>query len=323
AGSRGAILMGGRTPRADALAAAGRIAQATGASVFTGTFAPRVTRGAGRFAAQKLPYSVDEAQQVLAQFDTIVLVGAKPPVAFFAYPTKRSRLEAPGTHLIDLTPETTRADLPLQAVLDSLPQAARAKAAEAKPVDLELPQRPTGPITPEKLGVFLAEAIPENAIVVDESITTGRTFPEATQNARPHDWFNPTGGSIGWALPVATGASIACPDRTVIALESDGSGLYMPQTLWTQAREGVRVVSLILANRKYQILRNEMTNVGVEVVGETAATLLDLDRPVVDWVSVSRGFGVPAESVETMEDLAAAYDRALAADGPALIEVVL
>ena len=97
----------------------------------------------------------------------------------------------------------------------------------------------------------------------------------------------------------------------------------MPQTLWTQAREGVRVVSLILANRKYQILRNEMTNVGVEVVGETAATLLDLDRPVVDWVSVSRGFGVPAESVETMEDLAAAYDRALAADGPALIEVVL
>ena len=323
AGSRGAILMGGRTPRADALAAAGRIAQATGASVFTGTFAPRVTRGAGRFAAQKLPYSVDEAQQVLAQFDTIVLVGAKPPVAFFAYPTKRSRLEAPGTHLIDLTPETTRADLPLQAVLDSLPQAARAKAAEAKPVDLELPQRPTGPITPEKLGVFLAEAIPEDAIVVDESITTGRTFPEATQNARPHDWFNPTGGSIGWALPVATGASIACPDRTVIALESDGSGLYMPQTLWTQAREGVRVVSLILANRKYQILRNEMTNVGVEVVGETAATLLDLDRPVVDWVSVSRGFGVPAESVETMEDLAAAYDRALAADGPALIEVVL
>jgi acetolactate synthase-1/2/3 large subunit len=85
----------------------------------------------------------------------------------------------------------------------------------------------------------------------------------------------------------------------------------------------VRVVTLILANRKYQILRHEMKNVGVEMVGDTAATLLDLERPVVDWVSVSRGFGVPAESVETIEELSAAYERALAADGPALIEVVL
>lgn len=323
AGSRGAILMGGRTPREDALEAAGRIAAATGASVLTSTFSPRVTRGAGRFVATKVPYAVDAAQELFAQFDTVVLVGAEPPVAFFAYPTKRSTLYVPGTRFVDLTPETPRADIPLNAVFDALPEAARAQGASALLADLSLPERPTGTITAEKLGVFIAEAIPENAIVVDESITTGWNFNKATTGARPHDWINVTGGSIGWALPVATGAAIACPDRKVVTFESDGSGMYMPQTLWTQAREGVDVVTLVLANRKYQILRNEMSNVGVDVVGETAAKLLDIDRPTIDWVSLARGFGVPAERAETMEELGAAYDRALAADGPALIEVVL
>ncbi|HLS32852.1 MAG TPA: acetolactate synthase large subunit [Brevibacterium sp.] len=323
AGSRGALLMGGRTPRADALDAAGRIATATGATVLTSTFAPRVARGAGRYAAKKVPYAVDPAQELFAQFDTIVLVGEKPPVAFFAYPTKRSTLYRPDTRFIDLTPETPRADIPLEAVFEALPAAVRAKAGSVQVAQLALPQRPTGDITSEKLGTFIAEAIPENAIVVDESITTGWNFNTATVGARPHDWINVTGGAIGWAMPVALGAAIACPDRKVVTFESDGSGMYMPQTLWTQAREGVDVVTLILANRKYQILRNEMSNVGVDTVGETAATLLDIDQPTIDWVSIARGFGVPAERVETMEDLGAAYDRALAADGPALIEVVL
>lgn len=323
AGPRGAILMGGRTPREDALDAAGRIATATGAAVLTSTFSPRVTRGAGRYAAMKVPYAVDPAQELFAQFDTIVLVGEKPPVAFFAYPAKRSTLYQPETRFIDLTPETPRADIPLTAVLDALPEAVRSKAASVQLADLALPRRPTGAITAEKLGTFIAEAIPENAIVVDESITTGWNFNSATVGARPHDWINVTGGSIGWAMPVALGAAIACPDRKVVTFESDGSGMYMPQTLWTQAREGVDVVTLILANRKYQILRNEMSNVGVNVVGDTAAKLLDIDRPTIDWVSIARGFGVPAERAETMEDLGAAYDRALATEGPALIEVVL
>ncbi|WP_245579863.1 acetolactate synthase large subunit [Brevibacterium album] len=323
AGPRGAILLGGRTPRAEALEAAARIAAATGAEVLTDTFAPRVSRGAGRHAARKVPYAVGPAQELFARFDTLVLVGARPPVAFFAYPTKRSRLTQPDTRLLELCGETTRADLPLQAVWEALPESARTAAEAPAATRLSLPEMPSGSITPEKLGAFLGRAIPENAVVADESITTGWAFDAATRGARPHEWFNPTGGSIGWALPVATGAALACPERKVIALESDGSGMYMPQTLWTQAREGVDVVSLVFANRRYQILRNEMANVGVEDVGERAGQLLDLDRPVVDWVSVSRGFGVPAWRAETMEELSAAFDRALAAEGPALIEVVL
>jgi acetolactate synthase-1/2/3 large subunit len=325
AGERGAILLGGRTPRAEALEATARIAAATGASLLTGTFAARVSRGAGRFTAQKVPYAVDAAQEFLSRFDTLVLVGAQPPVAFFAYPTKRSTLTAPGTRFIELCGDTTRAQLPLEAVWEALPESARAAAAPAA-APLAVPgaaELPAGTLTPQKIAAFLAHAIPEDAVVVDESLTTGWAFDSATRGARPHEWLNPTGGSIGWALPVATGAAIACPERKVIALESDGSGMYMPQTLWTQAREGTDVVTLVFANRKYQILRNEMANVGVEHVGERAGQLLDLDRPTLDWVSVARGFGVPAERAETVEELSAAFARALAAQGPALVEVVL
>src|SRR5699024_9309828 len=141
--------------------------------------------------------------------------------------------------------------------------------------------------------------------------------------ALPHDWLSATGGAIGWALPVATGAAIACPERKVVCLESDGSGAYMPQALWTQAREGSDVVTLIFANQRYQILRDEMANVGVSKIGERAANLLDIGSPSIDWVAVARGFGVAARRVETMDDLGKAFDQAISTSGPALIEVLV
>ena len=182
---------------------------------------------------------------------------------------------------------------------------------------------PSGTITPEKISAFLGNAIPEGAIVVDESLTTGGSFWAQTATARPHDWFSGTGGSIGYAMPVAAGAAIACPDRPVITLESDGSGLYQPQALWTQAREGLNVVTLIFNNAKYQILRNEMANVGVPDFGPKASALLDLSDPVPNWSAISEGMGVPARRVETVEQLDAAFSEALAEPGPRLIEVMV
>jgi len=145
----------------------------------------------------------------------------------------------------------------------------------------------------------------------------------ATQTARPHDWIPATGGSIGFALPVATGAAIACPGRRVIALESDGSGMYMPQTLWTHVRESLNIVTIIFANRKYQILRHEMSKMGVHTIGPAAAQLLEIDRPTIDWVGLGRSLGVTSCRVESMEDFARHLEGALAADGPHLIEVAL
>lgn len=318
AGSRTAILLGPRSADAHSLAQADAIAVATGARVLHNTAMAVIPRGASRHAATRIPYPISQSQQLLADFDTIILVGAQPPVAFFAYPDRPSQLSRPGTRFITLTAGHRRTLEALQSLRAELGPVPDSPAAQ-----LRIPDLPSGAITPEKLGVFLAHSIPEDAVVVDESITTGRTFFHATQHARPHDWLTGTGGAIGYAMAASVGAAIAAPQRPVICLESDGSGMYMPQALWTQAREQLNVTTLIFANQKYEILRKEMSNVGVPEFGPAAEALLDIHNPTINWVSLSVSMGVPASRAETVEELARAFAAAQRTEGPYLIEVAL
>jgi acetolactate synthase-1/2/3 large subunit len=182
---------------------------------------------------------------------------------------------------------------------------------------------PTGRPDPAGIAQVLAALLPEHAIVVDESVSTGRGFETPTARARPHDWINVMGGSIGFGLPAAVGAAIAAPDRPVIVLEGDGSAMYTEQALWTMAREGLNVKVLIFANRAYQILRGELQAVGAGTPGERARDMLTLDRPHLDWVSLAKGHGVPGRQVDTLENLATALAQALATPGPVLIEVLM
>ena len=165
--------------------------------------------------------------------------------------------------------------------------------------------------------------LPEGAIVVDESVTTGREFFPETAGAPPHDWINNRGGSIGYGMPVAIGAAIACPDRKVIALEGDGSAMYTVQSLWTMARENLAVTTLIFANGTYNILRGELTNVGVRNPGPRAVDMLSIGRPDLDWVSMARGMGVEAIRAKTCEELIKGLTAGLRSSGPYLVEVAL
>ncbi|PCC45520.1 acetolactate synthase large subunit [Brevibacterium aurantiacum] len=318
-GPRTAILMGGRALRTAQLKEAARIAAVTGATLLSETFAPRTERGAGIPRTINVPYPVEPAVELFKRFDTILLVDAKAPVAFFAYPDKPSRLTQPDTTIITLSP--IRGDS-LQALTDLVDTFGKdVQNIKAPVAELDISPQPSGMIDKKKLAAWLSGAIPENAIVLDESITTGEGFWNQTACSRPHDLFSATGGAIGWALPTAVGAAIAAPARKTIVLESDGSGMYMPQALWTYAREQLDIIVLIFANQKYQILRDEMANVGVPDFGPKASTLLDIDRPEIDWVALSTSLGVPASRVETIEDLAGAFASGLADAGPCLIEV--
>src|SRR5260370_405571 len=167
----------------------------------------------------------------------------------------------------------------------------------------------------------IAMAIPENAIVVDESITTGRGFFPPTAAAHPHDWLQNMGGSIGFSTPVATGAAVACPDRKVICMVGDGSAMYTLQSLWTQAREGLNVVTIVFANRIYQILRGEFDGVGAGEPGQRALDMLRIDRPTIDFVALAKGMGVPGRAVANVDDFVKALAEAVAEPGPRLIEV--
>jgi acetolactate synthase I/II/III large subunit len=318
-GEPAAIILGGRATREAALASVGKIAAVTGAKLLAHTFAPRVSRGAGRVDVERIPYPADQAIATLRPYSNLILVGAKPPVSFFAYPNKPSTLYRAGARIHELV--AVDGDIPyaLEALLDAV----EARAAQAKVEPLVVSARPTGAIEADKLGTLIGCALPANAIVVDESITTGRNFLTASRTAQPHEWILPTGGSIGYGLPVAVGAAIASPEQKVVALESDGSGLYTLQALWTLARESLNVLVVLFANRRYQILRAEMRHVGAHEVGPKAAALLDIGDPDVDWVALAQGFGVEAHRVRDMDELSRQVDRGLAAQGPYLIEVVL
>ena len=277
----------------------------------------RLERGAGRVDIDRVPYVVEQAVAKLKPYKTIILCGAKAPVAFFAYPDKPGELWRPGAHIHTLAKRDEDIVQALEALADELGAKKEAPVAAAS-----RPAVPTGAITLDSIGQAIGALLPEGAIVVDESITSGRGLFAFTKGAPPHDWLQNRGGSIGYGPPVAVGAAVACPDRKVIALEGDGSAMYTLQALWTQAREGLDVVTVVFANRSYRILLGEMSNMNLGNPGPKALDMLELRRPELDWVQMAAGMGVPGSRVTTIDEFVRDFGRALRANGPYLIEMV-
>jgi acetolactate synthase-1/2/3 large subunit len=173
------------------------------------------------------------------------------------------------------------------------------------------------------LAAALGALLPENTIVIDESMTSGRGMMAATKGAPTHDWLGNTGGSIGIALPLAVGAAVACADRRVLCLTADGSGMYTLQALWTMAREGLNVTTVVFANRDYAVLKREFSYLGIGEPRRRAMDMFEIGRPDLDWVSLAKGMGVPATRVNSLESFARALREGLEGDGPSLIEVPL
>ncbi|MHC1945388.1 acetolactate synthase large subunit [Bradyrhizobium sp. UFLA06-06] len=311
------LLVTGSALTEHGLALAERIAGKTGCTVMGQTYHPRMARGRGRFSINRIPYVIEQALPILKNFRHIVLVEANDPVAFFAYPNKPSMLKAEGCEVHRMTAWGENS----VAALEALAGALHATAQDVKPQQHPELVKPTGALNHATIAQAIACAIPENAIMVDESVTTGRGFFPPTAAAAPHDWLQNMGGSIGFSTPVATGAAVACPDRKVICMVGDGSAMYTIQSLWTQAREGLNVVTIVFANRIYQILRGEFDGVGAGEPGKRAQDMLKIDRPTLDFVALARGMGVPGRAVTTADEFNKALAEAVAEPGPRLIEV--
>ena len=312
------IILGGAALDAGPLELAGRIAAKTGCGLLTEWSNTRLERGAGRVAVNRIPYPVEQALEVLAPYKRIVLCGARRPVAFFAYPDKPGVLTAPDVEFVEFCDWGADIAGGLEALADRVGAAATSPAGVA---EAGRPEVPDGPMDPKAIARVLGALIPENAIVVDESVTTGRDFFRHTHGAPPHVWLNNRGGSIGYGMPVAIGAAIACPDRKVLALEGDGSAMYTVQSLWTMARENLDITGLIFANLSYRILHGELRNVGVQNPGPRAVDMLTLNRHDLGWVEMARGMGVEGTKVSEPGELARALTAGLASEGPYLIEV--
>jgi acetolactate synthase-1/2/3 large subunit len=190
---------------------------------------------------------------------------------------------------------------------------------------LVVPDLPSGALDVNTVAQALAYFIPENAVIVDEAATSGMPLFPQTGNARAHDWLNLTGGSIGWGLPAAVGAAIACPDRQVICVEGDGSAMYTIQSLWTMARENLDVTVIIYNNRKYSILELEFGRTGARggVPGPKAASTLDIGSPDMNFADIAKGMGVSASRATTAEEFNAQLEAALNTPGPHLIDAIV
>jgi len=321
-GERAVLMVGaaGVGERAATLTMA--IARKTSCRVVAEFYSPRTPGGRGRTRIERLPYAVDAALDKLKGAECLVLAGTSEPISFFAYPGKPTQLKPAGCSTLLLA--DARDDVPaaLQALCDELGATLVAGTATATPVALDALRAATT-LDADLIGHALVSLLPEQAVVVDEAVTSGRAFGNRFAAAAPHDWLTVMGGAIGFGMPAALGAAIGAPERPVLALEGDGSAMYTVQALWSIARESLPVVAIVFANRAYRILQGELKGVGAQVSGPKATHMLTLDRPALDWVSIARGHGVPAASVQTPEQFVREVQRGFASRGPYLIEALV
>lgn len=317
------LLLAGKALRDDALNLASRIASATGVRLLTQQASTRVQRGLGRVMIDRVPYVVDVALKFLAPTQRMVLVGAKAPVGFFGYPAKPSSMLPEGSQVITASSPEQCPLATLRALAEALGVPATAGPAPGMAAQYRALPLPQGVLNAQAVAQSVVAQLPEDAIVVDESVSSGRDFFPMSWHAAPHDYLQLTGGAIGAGLPLATGAALGAPGRKVVTLQADGSAMYTVQALWTQARERLPVVTVIFSNRKYAILHGELKQVGAAAAGENARRMLDLDNPALDWVALARGMGVEGARATTAEALNTVLAAALKASGPFLIEAVI
>ncbi len=320
-GANTLILMGGREVTAEQGLMVDRITQATGARALVETLPGKVARGAGTAVIERLAYLAELAIDSIKDIEQIVLVGAADPVSFFAYPGVSSAIAPASCAKFTLAGPNDDINGALQALAEKV----NATDLEPQVHELQLPELADGPLDAAKVGMAVAHYLPDNAIVVDEAITSGMLVSMFTGTARPHVQLNQTGGSIGWGLPAALGAAIACPDQKVVCLEGDGSAMYTIQALWSMARENTDITVVIFNNRKYSILEMEFGRTGARggQPGPSAASTLDIGSPDMDFVAMAQGMGVPASRATTAEEFNAQFADAMANKGPRLIDALV
>lgn len=318
------LILGGRALRKRGLKAAARIKAAAGCDVLTTTFPAYVERGNGLLNVPRIPYFPEGGIEILSGYEAAVLAGTKEPVTFFGYEGVRGRLLTENQPRVEIATDKQDIVEALESLADALNAPSFSKIKPEHPLrSHNTSDLPTGELTSEKVCLTIAALQPEGAIVIDEGLTTSFSYYSISADSAPHSFITIAGGSIGYGMPCAVGAAFACPERPVINLQADGSAMYTLQALWTEARLGLNIITLICSNRSYNILKVELIRAGVKSTGPEASSLVELDHPEINWVKLAEGMGVPAVSVDTAEALASEFRKALSEPGPHLISMIL
>jgi acetolactate synthase-1/2/3 large subunit len=313
-----ALILGDKALHGAGLVLAGRIADATGVALIAPFPLARLERGQGRPAVTRLPYMAEQARGVLGRFRQFIFAGATEPFAYFAHQDDDAVLIPEGSARCVLTEPHEDTVAALRLLAEALPRKTAARVPHA-----EMPPCPTGALSPDGVAGVIATLLPDRAIVIDEGMTCGRAIMAACRDSAPHDWLGNTGGSIGIAMPLAIGAALAAPSRPVLCLSADGSGMYTLQSLWTMAHERLAVTTVVFANNAYALLKHEYARVAAGRPAQSVLDKFDLANPMLDWVSLARGMGVPGCRVASLEEFASALRSGFASGKPNLIEMPL
>ena len=312
------LLLGG-----DALAEAGQRAAAAivsqlGGRVLMEPYPAIVTLGGDLPPIERQAYFPDDVIKQMGDA-LVITAGARAPISYFGYEGYPSQL-VPDERLFALSDPDEDGVGALEALtkhLDAAPVQPRAPEPDMQAGDGE------AALTPNLIVESLIERLPEDAIISLEGSTLGGPWLREARRAKKHRVMTNTGGAIGQGLPCATGAALAAPGSRVVSLQSDGSGHYTLQALWTMAREKLPVTIVLAANHRYGILQTELNRVDAPLEDPVIASLTRLDNPRADWTALAAGYGVEAVRVTNLADFNAALERGLTLDGPLLIQAEL
>jgi benzoylformate decarboxylase len=344
------IFAGDAVPEGDALRELVAFAEVLGAPVYDEGMASRAMFPSShplyRGALVRLPAAI---HGILAQHDLLVSVGADLftlslpgdiesmpegyPVIHLDtdpwelgknYPEKVSILGEPKVTLPELTDAVRNARSALETErslkrLEHVKAEGIASLHKLNAMADALAER--HPIHPLALMQTIGKLLPDDAVVIDETISSGMGLRRFLKSDDPQSFFGLRGGGIGWGLPAAIGVKLALPDRPVVALIGDGSAMYTIQGLWTAAHESLRMVFVVINNYSYRILKQRTNAMKGMAAQHDNYVAMDLDKPRVDFIQVARGLGLAAHKATTLSDLSDLLEAALAADGPTLIDV--
>ena len=316
-GKKTGFVLGSHTLYGEGLELAGRIVAKTGADLLGETFPSRFARGEGSVPVRLIPYFLELALKFLEPYEQLILVGALFPVATFAYQGKPVVKVPEGCEVSTLA----TVDHDMIAALNDLANAVGAPSQPPARQSRANSSPPAGILSDDAIGQTIGMLLPEKAILVDEGATMGAAIFHRTEGARAHDYLHAVcGGAIGGGLPLALGAAVACPDRKVVVLQGDGSGMYTGQALWSMARERADVTVVLLKNDNYAILEVELARVREGDANDKMRSMMALDKPTLDWVKLAEGQGVPASRAITAEEFHRQFEAAMVSKGPHLIE---
>jgi len=312
-----ALILNGVDLTAEVAANASRVAEATGCALFqyrtsTGD------GGSGVAPIADIPYFPEQASTVLGQVSTAVLVGGPEPTTFFGYegvPSQTLPADARRVELAAVGDDAAACLADLVAAVDAQPQNGG--------VNQPRPEVPSGDLNAMSLGQAVAALIPENAILVQEGVTSSVGLRAFAGGAHRHRSLSVVGGAIGGGLPTAVGAAVGGEGRPVVAFQADGSSMYTIQALWTMVRESLDVTVVLCNNQRYAILQVELARAGIEVPGPIAESLTRLDDPAIDFRAVATGLGMSASRATTSDEFVSQMQIATSEPGPHLIEAML